>query len=179
MHPSPRTLWSVDAGEFEAFFRDMHPRLVRYAKRQLDADTALDVASQAMQTIWSKNVETPVDDTERRQLQSLAYRIVEGHIRNAVRARGRFGRVVVAIAETRRQEPMHVSDVADLVVEGAAEWLKKLSVTDREVLALVADGYTVAEIALILDCTPAAVSMRLQRAKRNLKLLLGRGVQHD
>lgn len=170
----------MDAGEFEAFFRDMHPRLVRYAKRRLDADTALDVASQAMQTIWAKNVATPVDATERRQLQSLAYRIVEGHIRNALRARGRFGRVVDAVAETRRLEPTHISDIADLVVDGhAIEWLEKLSVTDREVLALVADGYSVAEIALILDCTPAAVSMRLQRAKRNLKLLLGRGAQRD
>lgn len=173
-------MWCVDAGEFEAFFRDMHPRLVRYAKRQLDPDTALDVASQAMQTIWAKNVAAPVDDSETRRLQSLAYRIVEGHIRNALRARGRFGRVVVAVAETRRREPTHISDIADLVVDDdTIEWLEKLSVTDREVLALVADGYSVSEIALVLDCTPGAVSMRLQRAKRNLKLILGRGDQRD
>lgn len=170
----------VDAGDFEEFFRDMHPRLVRYAKRRLDDDSALDVSSQAMQTIWAKNLMAPRTDLETRQLQSLAYRIVEGHIRNAVRAQGRFGRVVEAVAETRRREPTHVSDIADLVVEGdAVEWLEKLSVTDREVLALVMDGYAVAEIALILDCTPAAVSMRLQRAKRNVKLLLGRGVRDD
>lgn len=169
----------VDAGEFEAFFREMHPRLVRYAKRRLDPDTALDVASLSMQTIWSKNVTMPVDDTERRQLQSLAYRIVEGHIRNALRARGRFGRVVVAVADDTRHQPTHSTDIADLVTSDPVEWLEKLSVTDREVLALLADGYAVAEIAAILDCSPAAVSMRLQRAKRNLKLILGRRVQRD
>lgn len=169
----------VEAAEFEAFFREMHPRLVRYAKRRLDPDTALDVASLSMQTIWSKNVTMPVDDTERRQLQSLAYRIVEGHIRNALRARGRFGRVVVAVADDTRHQPAHATDIADLVTSDPVEWLEKLSVTDREVLALLADGYTVAEIAAILDCSPAAVSMRLQRAKRNLKLILGRRVQRD
>lgn len=180
MCPLPRYCVGVDAEEFETFFRDMHPRLVRYAKRQLDPETALDVASQAMQTIWVKNVAAPADDTERRQLQSLAYRIVGGHIRNTVRARGRFERVVVAVAETRHREPTHISDVADLVVDGdSVEWLEKLSVTDREVLALVADGYAVAEISLILSCTPAAVSLRLQRAKRNLKLIVGRVVQRD
>lgn len=170
----------MDAGDFEEFFRDMHPRLVRYARRRLDDDSALDVASQAMHTIWVKNVAPPRTELESRQLQSLAYRIVEGHIRNALRARGRFGRVVNAVAETRRNEPTHVSDIADLVADGGeVAWLEKLSVTDREVLALVVDGYAVAEIALILDCTPAAVSMRLQRAKRNVKLLLGRGVRDD
>ncbi|MET0449562.1 MAG: sigma-70 family RNA polymerase sigma factor, partial [Aeromicrobium sp.] len=150
-----------------------------YARRRLDDDTALDVSSQAMQTIWSKDLAAPRTEIESRQLQSLAYRIVEGHIRNALRSRGRFGRIVLAVAETQRLEPNQISDIADLVVEGdAVEWLEKLSVTDREVLALVMDGYAVSEIALILDCTPAAVSMRLQRAKRNLRLLLGRGTQH-
>lgn len=150
----------VDAGEFEAFFRDMHPRLARYAKRQLDPDTALDVASQTMETIWAKGVAAPADDTERRRLQILAYRIVQGNIRNALRAQG------------RASEPVMADD-------DSTELLEKLSITDREVLALVADGYGVAEISLILDCPPAAVGKRLQRAKRNLKLILGRRVQRD
>ena len=170
----------MDAADFEKFFRETHPRLVRYAKRRLDPESALDVASQAMQTIWAKNLLAATNDVESRQLQSLAYRIVEGHIRNALRSRSRLGRVVLAVAEARRQEPTHVSDIADLVVAGeSTEWLEKLAITDREVLSLVADGYAVAEIAVILECTPAAVTMRLQRAKRNLKLILGRGVQRD
>ena len=170
---------AVDAGGFEEFFHVMHPKLVRYAKRRLDPDTALDVASQAMHTIWTKEISNPESEAESRQLQSLAYRIVEGHIRNALRSHRRFARVLDAVAETRRH-PDVVSDVADVVVDGGpAAWLDKLSLTDREVLSLLGDGYTVSEIAVILDCTPAAVSMRLQRARKNLKLVLGRVAQDD
>lgn len=165
----------MDAAHFEHFFREMHPRLIRYAKRRLDAESASDVASMTMQTIWTKGVDAPSDEVSHRQLQSLAYRIVEGHIRNTLRAQQRLSRVVSAVTDMTRTSPAHLTDIADLVVppEGS-EWLAHLSFTDREVLALVADGYAVSEISLILDCSAAAVSMRLQRARRNLKLILGR-----
>lgn len=166
---------TVDAAEFEHFFRDMHPRLVRYAKRRVDPESALDIASMTMQTIWSKNLDAPADDVSERKLKSFAYRIAEGHIRNTMRSQERVRRVVSVVTDTHLTSPLHVDDVADLVVgSDGSEWLVQLSFTDREVLALIADGYAVSEIAAILDCTPAAVSMRLQRAKRNLKLLVGR-----
>lgn len=180
MPPVPDSLRDVDAKTFEEFFRQMHPKLVRYARRRLDADLALDVSAQAMQTIWVKNLAAPNGDVELRQLQSLAYRIVEGHIRNAQRTDRRHLRVIDAIAEERRAEPTHVDDIADLLIEGeSAAWLEKLSLTDREVLALLADGYAVSEIAVILECTPGAVTMRLQRARKNLKIVLGRGAPND
>jgi RNA polymerase sigma-70 factor (ECF subfamily) len=170
----------VDAKAFEKFFRDMHPKLVRYAKRRLNADLALDVSSQAMQTIWAKKISAPRDEIEQRQLQSLAYRIVEGHIRNAQRADRRYLRVIDAVADVRRVEPAYVGDIADLVIEvESSTWIDKLSLTDREVLSLLADGYAVSEIAVILECTPAAVSMRLQRARKNLKIVMGRGAHDD
>jgi RNA polymerase sigma factor (sigma-70 family) len=165
----------VDAAHFEHFFREMHPRLVRYAKRRLEAESALDVASMSLQTIWSKNLDPPSDDVAERQLQSLAYRIAEGHIRNTLRAQERLRRVVSVVTDTVRTGPAHVTDIADVVVQpDGSEWLAELSLTDREVLALIADGYAVSEVAVILDCSAAAVSMRLQRARRNLKLILGR-----
>lgn len=158
----------------------MHPKLVRYAKRRLDADSALDVAAQAMHTMWAKQLDVPTGEVEGRRLQSLAYRIVDGHIRNALRTNRRFLRVVDAVADTRRHEPEHVADIADVVVEGdSRDWLEKLSLTDREVLSLLSDGYAVSEIAVILDCSPAAVTMRLKRARKNLKLVLGRSAHDD
>jgi DNA-directed RNA polymerase specialized sigma24 family protein len=66
-------------------------------------------------------------------------------------------------------------DIADEVSDGAwPGWAEPLSPTDREVLDLLIDGYRVAEIADLLDCTPAAASMRLQRAKRNARRLWAR-----
>ena len=156
----------------------MQPKLLRYAKRRLDPENAQDTVSQTMQTLWDKNIPEPRNDIEHRQLQSLAYRIVEGHIRNTLRSAYRRVKLVDSLRAERRTRPQHERDIADLVCAEPADWIKKLSLTDREVLSLIADSFKVAEIALILDCTPAAVSMRLQRAKKNLKLILGTGAVH-
>lgn len=163
---------------FEHFYRFMQPKLLRYAKRRLDSENAQDTVSQTMQTLWDKNIAEPCDDSEHRQLQSLAYRVVEGHIRNTLRSAYRRLKLVDSLEAERRTKPRHERDIADLVCAEPAEWIAKLSLTDREVLSLIADNFAVAEIALILDCTPAAVSMRLQRAKKNLRLILGTGAAH-
>lgn len=153
----------------------MHPRLVRYAKRRVDAESAMDVAAMTLQTIWSKDMAAPIDDDADRQLQSFAYRIAEEHLRSLQPVPDPSKRATSPMTDTARVDPAEIDDIANLVVTpDAAPWLTQLSFTDREVLALVADGYTVSEIAVILDCRAAAVSMRLQRAKRNLKLILGR-----
>lgn len=131
----------------------------------------MDAASQTMHTIWVKDVDAPRTEIEHRQLQSLAYRVADGHVRNAQRSASRLARLVEAVAGVAGRRTV-AADVADLVVEGPAEWLDRLSRTDREVLSLVADGYRVSEISLILECSPAAVSMRLQRARRNLQTIL-------
>lgn len=68
----------------------------------------------------------------------------------------------------------HDVDEADWPVCG-----QPVSVTDRDVVELVVDGYKVAEIAVILDCKPGAVTVRLQRAKKNAKLLWSREVKRE
>lgn len=164
---------------FEAFHRLMYPKIVRYARRRLDVDAADEVASQTLQAIWDKDVDDPDDEIEERRLRSLAYRVAEGLIRNAVRAGARRSRLIGRLASAADQDPRHEPDIADLVVNGSPSWVSGLPLTDREVLALLVDGYPVAEIAVILDCSPAAVTMRLQRAKKNLRALIGKGVTHD
>lgn len=163
---------------FEAFHRVMYPKIVQYARRRLDHDVADEVASQTLQTIWDKDLDDPDGEIEERSLRSLAYRIAEGLINNAVRAGVRRTRLIGRLVSDADQEA-HAPDVADLVVNGTPPWVSSLPLTDREVLALLVDGYPVAEIAVILDCSPAAVTMRLQRAKKNLRALIGKGVTHD
>lgn len=164
---------------FEAFHRLMYPKLVQYARRRLDLDVADEVASQTLQAIWDKDLDDPDGEIEERSLRSLAYRIAEGLINNAVRAGVRRTRLIDRLVSDSDQDSHHAPDVADLVVDGSPSWVASLPLTDREVLALLVDGYPVAEIAVILDCSPAAVTMRLQRAKKNLRSLMGKGVTHD
>lgn len=165
----------MEEAEFEAFFRAMFPKLARYAQRRLDPDAAQDIAAAALKQVWIKDPATPADALDERRLQSLAYRIADGLVRNALRS-----------ARSRREltdrlgtlPPDQLPDVADEVLDrDAIEWPGPLSLTDREVLNLLVDGYRVAEIAVILDCSPAAVSMRLHRAKRNVRRMVAREVK--
>lgn len=161
--------------EFEEFFRSMHPKLVRYAQRRVVPDRAEDLAAATLQVIWEKDPPAPADDEESRKLQSLAYRVLEGLLHNAGRADAAYRNALLR-AERLHDPTRHVGDVADHVVsDGWPEWAERLSLTDREVLGLLVDGYTVGEIAVILDCSPAAVTMRLRRAKERVRRLWPRG----
>lgn len=163
----------MEASEFETYFRTMYPRLVRYAQRRLDPEQAEDLAAMALQTIWVKDVPSPTTEIDERRLQSLGYRVLDGHLRN----RWRADKTSRALVQTLGGQPEnHDPDIADAVVEAFPEWAEPLSLTDREVLDLLVDGYKVREIAVILDCTPAAVTMRLQRAKKNARQLWTREV---
>lgn len=159
---------------FETLHREMYPRLVRYACRTTDRDTAEDAAALALQTLWQKSPPEPTDDVQHRQVRSLCYRLVEGHLRNIARSERSRRRTWMVLVQ-RRRDPERVEDIADLVCDGPLpEWADQLPPTDREVLALVVDGYSVAEISLILECSPAAVSMRLQRARARVAKALER-----
>lgn len=163
----------MEASEFETFFRAMFPRLVRYAQRSADPSHAEDLAAAALQVIWVKNLPVPRDEREQRGLESLAYRITDGLLRNKWRAE-RASRALTSVLESQYRDV--VPDVAESIADETwPGWSEPLSLTDREVLGLLVDGYKVSEIAVILDCSPAAVTMRLQRAKKNARRLWARG----
>lgn len=158
---------------FETFHREMFGRLTRYASRLADPATAEDAAAMALHTVWKKDLPEPRDDDELRGLQSLAYRIVEGHLRNLARAERSRSKMVSGVIDIARVGPDHEPDIADLVcADGAPDWLADLSVTERQVLSLVYDGFSVSEIAPILGCSPGAVSMRLNRARKHVQHVL-------
>lgn len=169
----------MEAPDFEDFFRRTYPMLTRYALRIIDPSTAEELASAALHTIWVKNLPAPIDEVGRRRLQSLAYRILVGNIRNAQRAERNYQRAVQSLAVKGLEHEVQTDPAADVAGEGWPEWAEPLSLTDREVLELLVDGYKVAEIAVVLDCRPAAVTMRLQRAKKNVRLLWFRGVERE
>lgn len=170
----------VETEEFEEFFGFMHSRLLRYAMRSLDADTANDVAIQSLQTIWTKNLPAPASDAERRELQGLSYRVADGYIRNAIRAQHRRRRLIEAVADHQLTSSREEPDVAEQFVgrgwsDRTVAVLATLGPADREVVGLIVDGFKVGEIAVILDKSPGAISMRLRRAKVAIQQLVERG----
>ncbi len=175
----------MEVAEFEEFFRAVYPRLTRYARRSVDPSTAEELAAAALQTLWEKNLPAPKDEVEHRKLRSLAYRIVEGKIRNERRAAGkraqdqqyvRRNRIAWAASDGRAYEDGGLHGESE---DGLPAWVESLPRTDRAVLALVVDGFKGAEIAEILDCSRAAVTMRLQRAKKRARVLWSEGVDRE
>lgn len=87
----------MDVDEFERFFAEMRPRLLRYASRWTGADAADDLAMQTLAAVWDKNLPAPADGHAHARLESLSFRICEGMIRNHLRARARWSRLLIAI----------------------------------------------------------------------------------
>ena len=163
----------MDDDEFKAFFTMMHPRLLRYGMRQLDADTAGDAASDALRVVWSKHVASPQSEDEQRQLASLTYTIMNGVISNILRAERRRFRLVDALKSEQHAAPQVEPDLADQFIDGhVPEAIRTLPAADQEVLSLLIDGYGVNEIAEFLGTSPGAISMRLSRARTRLRTLL-------
>ncbi|MFL6060663.1 MAG: RNA polymerase sigma factor [Marmoricola sp.] len=162
----------MEQSDYEEFFRLMYPRLTRFAQRRFSAHDAEELAAKALVTIWDKDLPAPADQQSARSLQSLAYSVLQGHMRNAGRAETAYKSALAAAAA---QASIDRATNAETARAGWPDWASPLSLTDRDVLELVVDGFKVAEISVILDCTPAAVSMRLQRAKRNARRLHATG----
>ncbi|HEY0890470.1 MAG TPA: sigma-70 family RNA polymerase sigma factor [Nocardioides sp.] len=162
--------------DFEEFFRAAYPQLVRYAQRRFPPELAEELASTTLLTIWTKNVAAPRDDVEWRTLHAFAFRILDGHMRNAARAESARSEAVTRAQVQSPGTPAGADPAEEVVSAQWPDWAKPLSLTDADVLGLVVDGYKVSEIALILGCAPAAVSMRLRRARKKALLLWRREV---
>lgn len=168
----------MEVPEFEAFFRKMFPRLVRYGQRSFSAAQAEDLAIAALEVMWRKDLPAPTAEQDENRHESLAFHVMRGLMQNATRAEGSSRRMLGSLA---RQRFRNAEDVAESVlVDRWPRWAEDLPSSDRELLGMVADGYKVNEIAGILGRTPAAVSMRLRRARdRARELWEAQGVDHE
>ena len=157
--------------EFSRYFRRMFPRLVTYARRTVDPETAQDLAARALESLWVKDVPDPVDADEWQQLDGLTFAILRGLVRNETRAEKRRRFLVDKMAH--HQPPTPEPPVPS--GPGTPAWFLALPPADQEVLGLVAEGYSAGEIAGIVGSTPAAVRKRVSRARQKMRDLARRG----
>ena len=163
----------VEASAFDDHFRAAFPALLRYAQRQVGAADAEDLAAMTLEVIWNKNLAAPRDEVERRQLMNLSYRVLEGLIRNRTRAQATYRQALVRVGSLAE---VTTTDLVEVIVfDEWPEWTRPLALNDRQILELVIDGYRAGEIAELLDCTPAAASMRIQRATKKARKLWTKG----
>ena len=151
---------------FAALVREIVEPIRRYLARRTDPDTAEDVLAETLLVCWRRLDEIPADPLP------WAYVVARHCLANAERSRRRRERLVFRLAAVAPR-PVFTEDSAD---HGALhQALGRLRPADAEVLRLWAwEELGVGDIATVLEISENAASIRLHRAKRRLRDLLGK-----
>lgn len=149
---------------FRVLYDAAYPRVAAYAlRRARSPEDALDVVAETMLIAWRRFDEIPEGPQRLPWVFGAARRVLANHYRAEGRKEGLMQR-----AAAERKEP---APDLDLVHEA----LDRLRPDQREILTLSAwDDLDNDEIAAALGLTPAAVAVRLHRARRRLGRELGR-----
>lgn len=154
---------------FEAVATEVYEPLQRFMRRRAAPDEAEEAFGDTLLTLWRR-----LDDVPDDAVLPWSYGVARRTLANRRRAVRRRLRLVERIAS--RPAPATVTDPAesDDHPELTAA-LAALPEADREILTLWAwEELEPREIAVVLDTTANAVSLRLSRAKAKLAAEMGR-----
>jgi len=157
----------ADERRLEELFRAHADAVLTFLRHRTDQETAQDVLIETFLIAWRKLDEVP--DEPRGWLYGVARRVLANH----VRSQGRTAAVVERlITQTRPVPPTPIEDA--IHEHDVLTALANLPERDREVL-LLAGWYdlTGAQAAQALRCSQAAYHLRLHRARRRLRAVLG------
>jgi len=149
---------------FELVAAQVYEPLQRYLRRRATPDDAADALSDVLLTVWRR-----LDDVPDLPLP-WCYGVAKRTLANQRRGRQRHLRLVERMTSEAATSPTHEND--DPALEAA---LSEMSESDQELLRLWAwEQLEPREIAIVLQTTPNAVSLRLTRAKAKLESKLTR-----
>lgn len=152
---------------FEALAALVAEPLRTYALRRTDPDTAQDVVADALLVAWRRLDEVPAGG-ELPWCYAVTRRCLANAERSARRQRGLLARIATLDRPATVAPPD--ADLPDPVLHRA---LARLPEADQELLRLWAwEDLRPAEIAVVLDISANAVSLRLHRARARLAALL-------
>ena len=150
---------------FEELVAVVYEPVQRYLRRRTDRATADDALADVLLVLWRRLDDVPADAP-----LAYAYGVARGCLANNRRSAVRQERVVARLARAHRPQDGGPADPLDGALDDA---LAALPEGDRELLRLWAwEQLPPREIALVLDISANAVSIRLHRAKQKVKELL-------
>src|ERR1019366_4096716 len=154
--------------EYARLVSEHSKALLRYSLRRLnDATSCEDVVAETFLIAWRRWDDLPTPDKELSWLYGIAFRVLSNHRRS----RDRRDRLHARLSFER--DPTE-GDVIDVDTEPILRAIDELRIGERELLEF---GYweslSYREIAVILGVSENAVGIRINRAKRNLKTVLG------
>lgn len=151
------------AERFEDIVNEVFEPLQRYLHRRTSADSVDDVLSETLMVVWRRLEEVP-SDASLPWCYGVASKVLSNHRRSQQR-RLRLVDRLTAEPQQHFTNPQGVDD-GDPDLEAA---LELLSEQESEVIRLWAwEQLEPREIALVVESTPNAVSLRLARAKQKL-----------
>lgn len=154
---------------FEAIAGQICDPVQRYLRRRASADDADDAYSETLLAIWRRLDDVPEDDPLP-WTYGIARRVLSNQRRSSTRRLRLVNRAKAFAPDQYHPGPGEVDDFPEV-----REALWALPEGDREVLALWAwEQLEPREMAVVLDTTPNAVSLRLSRAKTKLAAELDR-----
>ncbi len=162
----------VDRKErFESIVAEVYEPLQRYLGRRARADDVSELLNDVLTILWRRLDDVPVAD-----LRPWSYGVAKRCLANRRRGNDRRLRLVRRLAAdtltpARRGQPSTPDDAhPDLMTA-----LGELDDSERELVRLWAwEQLEPREIAIVLDTTANAVSLRLTRAKKKLASLMQR-----
>lgn len=165
---SARSAPTIDAGRrlrFERLMADVYEPLQRFVRRRIDPSAVDDTVADTLLVCWRRLDDIP-EGAELAWCYGAARRCLANARRSADRAHRLTDRLVATGAAGGVED--HMLDL-DLLAG-----LRELDERDRELVLLWAwEGLEPREIAVVLDATPNAISIRLHRLRRRLADRLG------
>ncbi|MEJ7583322.1 MAG: RNA polymerase sigma factor [Acidimicrobiales bacterium] len=160
---------------FRALFDEHFVDLWHFARRRCrTADEADDVAAEVFAVAWRRRDDRPSGDDARLWLFGVARRVLANQRRSTGR-RDRLQCRVDLAASNLDHDPDPADVVADQDGHRLLTALGALTDDDRDLLLMRAwDGLAVIDMAVLLEVTPNAVSVRLSKARARLAAALDR-----
>jgi RNA polymerase sigma-70 factor, ECF subfamily len=163
----------MDEDGFRVLFDEHVTELWRFARRRCASATeADDVVADTFLVAWRRRPDIPEGEAARLWLFGCARRILANQRRSATRRHNLENRLRGLSLSSSPDGAEALLDGLDHPVLAA---LARLTPDDRDLLIMRAwDGLAVTDMAVLLDLTPNAVSLRLTKARARLAAGLGR-----
>lgn len=163
-----------DEDDFSGMFREHYEPVLRYAWRRVGPADAADVAAETFRVAWEKRGRFPADDP-----LPWLYATARNLAMNLIRKERRWDGLIAALGEDLARQTEAGDHAAVVAVRQAAlAAMTELSDGDRELVLLVCwEGLDLRRAAAAAGCSRTAAAMRLHRARKRLRSLLGDGPQ--
>ena len=150
---------------FETLWRSYGPRVMAYALRHTDVDSAQDVVGEVLLVAWRR-----LDVVPANPLPWLLV-VARNVISNQRRSLTRQGQVALELQRLRAvAEPAPAAEVLAGDREAMLQALAAMTSAEREALLLTAwDGLTPRQAAVVAGCSVPAFHVRLFRARARLR----------